>query len=406
MGLFTKNRAYKKGIYTTEIGRSGLQHNAGYPSEEFLSILNGPTGIKTYREMSDNDPIVGGMLFAIKQILRELRWSAKGGSEEDREFLERNMASMEHTWSDFILEISSMFIYGWAIFEQIYHRVGNDVMWRKLPLRSQSSLSRWEIKENGDTIGFWQRPAPKYQEIYLPLYKCIHMRPDHAANNPEGRSILRNAYRPYYFKKNIEELEAIGVERDLVGLPKMTMPEGTKLDDDNDETTTAIDWAKKIITNIRNDEQAGILLPYGWEFDLIGSPGEKMFDTSSIIKRYSVEISVTILAQFIMLGMERTGSYALSKNITDMFYLCIEGWADIIASSINTQAVSTLFALNGKADREIPQIVHTAIRRELLRDVADYVSKLTKEDAMTVTDDLREYLLKYARLESFSEARK
>jgi len=415
MKLFTKRKKTKsvkdtktspptRGLYKTEVGKTGLQQSYGYPSEEFLLALSGANGIRTYREMADNDPIVGGILFAVKQILRELRWSVRGGEDENKEFLEENMASMQHTWLDLIIEISSMFIYGWATMEQVYEVREGKNCWKKMPIRSQSSLDRWEIADNGDTLGLYQCPAPDYEEIYIPMHKLMHFRTEHFANNPEGRSILRNAYRPYFMKKSIEEIEAVGVERDLVGMPVITLPEGMKVDGD-EEATEAIGWAKKIVTNIRNDEQAGIVLPYGWEFELAASPGNKAFDTSGIIRRYSTEISVTVLAQFIMLGMERTGSYALSNNITDMFYLCIEGWADVIASTINNQAVKTLFALNGITD-DIPQIVHTAIRRDSLENLSRYVSTLIGVDAMTITEDLKEYLVKYARLESFSDVRK
>jgi hypothetical protein len=34
-------------------------------------------------------------------------------------------------------------------------------------------------------------------------------RPHSPKNNPEGRSVIRNAYRAYYFIKRLEELEAI-----------------------------------------------------------------------------------------------------------------------------------------------------------------------------------------------------
>jgi hypothetical protein len=399
-------RAYRGSVYTSEIGKTGLRQQAGYPTEEFLTMLTGMQGIRTYREMSDNDPIIGGLMFAIKQILRELRWSVKGGTEEDQQFLKTNMNMLNPSWMNFIIEVSSMFIYGWAIFEQVYQRKEGKIFWKKFAFRSQTSLERWEILDTGETLGIWQRPAPTYDLIYLPMTKCLHFRPDHFAENPEGRSILRNAYRPFFMKKNIEEIEAIGIERDLVGIPSLTMPEGMKVDDDNVETAVAISWAKKILMNIRNDEQAGLLLPFGWVFELVASPGAKTFDTSAVIKRYSTEIAVTVLAQFIMLGMDRTGSYALSKNITDMFYLCIEGWADIIASTINSQAVSLLFALNGNAPEEMPQIVHTAVRKEGLKDIVAYIAGLVSSEAIDIDDELKSYLRKYARLEDFSEARR
>jgi hypothetical protein len=388
-----------------EVGKSGLKQMYGYPTEEFLTALSGVSGIKTYREMSDNDPIIGGCLFAIKQVLRELRWSASGGSDKDREFLIKNMLSMEHSWSDFIIEVFSMLPYGWCVFEQVYRKSPDGkAMWRKFAFRSQTSLERWAIMDNGETVGMWQRPYPTFDLVYLPFSKCLHFRPDHYAGNPEGRSILRNSYRPWYFKKLIEELEAIGVERDLVGLPVLKMPPGMKVDDEAEGDDVAIEWAKNILTNIRNDEQAGLLLPDGWEFELVSSPGQKQFDTSGIIRRYSVEIAVTVLAQFIMLGMERTGSYALSKNITDMFYYCIEGWADIICSVLNRQAVKLLFSLNG-ATEDIPQIVHTAVRKEALEKISKYIADLSKANAIDVDEELKTYLKKYARLEDYSEVK-
>ena len=109
------------------------------------------------------------------------------------------------------------------------------------------------------------------------------------------------------------------------------------MDDDSTETSAVLDWAKKIVTNIRVDEQDGLILPYGWEFSLVGSPGEKQFDTTAVINRYSKEIAISLLAQFTMLGMDRTGSYALSNDIMDLFHLSLEGWADSIASTFNQQ---------------------------------------------------------------------
>ena len=51
------------------------------------------------------------------------------------------------------------------------------------------------------------------------MEKCLLFRTQTHKNNPEGRSILRNAYRSWYFKKRIEEIEGVGIERDLAGIP-------------------------------------------------------------------------------------------------------------------------------------------------------------------------------------------
>lgn len=398
-----------------EVGKTGIKYSYGYIHEEFLTVLQGRRGIKVFREMSDNDSIIGACLHAIKQILRESRWTVKPGDEndlkckQDAEFLENSMTKMTHSWSDFFSDTLSMLVYGWSYFEQVFQRQHDgSVVWKKIAHRKQSSMERWEIDDVGDVLGLWQRPAPDYRLVYLPMTKSLLFRTESAGNNPEGRSILRNAYRAWYFKKNIEEIEGIGIERDLAGLPILKPPENFKIDSDDTETKVALAWAKKLVASIRRDEQDGIILPYGWEFELLGSPGQRQFDTTTVINRYNKEIAVTVLAQFIMLGMERTGSYALAKEQTDMFYLCLEGWADAIGSTFNRQAVPMLFGLNGISEemRPLPYIVHTNIHRYNLKDLASFVSSLAKHDCLIVDDDLKQYLKRYARLYEYSEKKK
>lgn len=398
-----------------EIGKSGVKWSYGYIYEDFLSRLQGTRGIKIFREMSDNDAIIGACLFAIKQVLREARWDVKPGDDKDAackadaKFLEDNLGSMTHSWSDFIVNVLSMLIYGWSYFEQVFVVTDEGkVVWKKLAPRKQSSLERWELDDVGEVLGLWQRPAPGYNVYYLPIEKSLLFRTESANNNPEGRSILRNAYRAWYFKKNLEEIEAIGVERDLAGLAILTPPENFNLQSTDPDTQAAILWAKNLVSSIRRDEQDGIIKPRGWDFELLGSPGKRQFDTTEIINRYNKEMAVTVLAQFVMLGMERTGSYALAKEQTDMFYLCLEGWMDSIASTFNKHAIPTLFGLNGISSkmRPLPYMVHTSVRRLNLRDMAYYVSTLADKDALVIDNDIKTYMKKYAKLYEFSDEKK
>jgi len=398
-----------------EVGKSGIRWSSGYVYEDFLVNLQGTQGVKVYREMSDNDPIIGACLYAIKQILREARWEVRTGDDsvaeckKDAEFLEKNLLSMTHSWTEFVTETLSMLIYGWSYFEQVFKRDFNgDIIWKKLAHRKQSSMERWSIDDVGEVQGLYQRPAPDYRLIYLPLSKSILFRTELAGNNPEGRSILRNAYRSWYYKKNIEEIEGIGIERDLAGVPMLTPPPEFKIESDDTETQMAVTWAKKLVSSIRRDEQDGILKPPGWEFELLSSPGTRQFNTTEVINRYNKEMAVTVLAQFIMLGMERTGSYALAKEQTDIFYLCLEGFADTIASTFNRRAIPTLFGLNGISikDRPLPYMVHTNVHHYNLRDLAYYVSTLAGVNGLVLDDDIKNYLKQYARLSEFREVKK
>lgn len=397
------------------IGKSGINWSSGYIYEEFLSELQDSNGIKTYREMSDNDDVVGAILFAVKHILGSVKWTVRtydGKVDENNEdviFLRQNMLGMTHSWHDFITEVLSMLIYGWALFEPVYTLRDGRRCWKSISLRAQGSYDHWEMDDKtGKIYGMWQNPAPNYEFIYLPLAKCILFRTELASDNPMGRSILRNAYRAWYFKKNLEEVEAIGIERDLTGLPYAQPPEGFDINSDGAEEQNAITYTKKLLSNMRRDEQDGVFIPPGWEVGLMASPGARQFDTTPVINRYSKGIALTVLAQFIMLGMERTGSYALAGEFTEMFYNCIEGWVNKIADTINRYAVKRLFALNGRVGNDLPIVTHvpSSIRRYKLKDLSTFVKDLTGVGMLDTDEDLKLFLKQYARLERYEEIAK
>ncbi|NBO56040.1 MAG: hypothetical protein EBU84_15960, partial [Actinobacteria bacterium] len=216
-----------------EAGSTGLRRTSGYIFEEFLPQLQGYRAINTYREMRDNDPIVGAILFAIDKLIRQVQWRVQPAtnSVEDKraaKFVESCMHDMSTSWEDTISEILSMLPYGWSLHEIVYKkREGNEasvsenrsryddgyIGWRKLPIRAQDTRQEWIFDKNGGIMGMVQSAPPDFTLRTIPIEKALLFRTTSDKNNPEGRSILRNAYRPWYFKRRIEEIEAIGVER-------------------------------------------------------------------------------------------------------------------------------------------------------------------------------------------------
>jgi hypothetical protein len=382
----------------SEIGASGFRRFGGQVYEEFLQQLRGLAGIRAYREMRDNDPIIGAVMFAIEQVIEKASWYIRAGGtsaldKEAAEFLKSCMHDMTHTWQDFIGECLTMLTYGWCWIELCYkQRKGfnsnpklssreNDglIGWQKLARRHQQSFYEWLYDEKDqDLVGFAQMPPPSYKIREIPLYKSIHLRTKLDSENPDGRSILRNAYRPWYFKKNIEEIEAIGLERDLVGLPIIHPAEGIDLDDP--EHADIKEELKKIVANLRRDEQDGIVLPFGFELELLGNGNSRrQFDTDKIINRYDKRVAASVLAQFIMLGMDRVGSFALNKGHSDLFLVAVQSMLNKLAEQINRNAIPKLFAANAKfavLGSKLPYLKPSKVTDPNLSELADYVMKL------------------------------
>ena len=144
--------------------------------------------------------------------------------------------------------------------------------WAKLPIRAQETLYQWEYDDADNLIGMTQMPPPDFGIFTIPMSKGMLFRTRSRKDNPEGRSILRNAYRSWYFKRRIQEIEGIGIERDLAGLPVIHAPDGVDIwDDTNKDYTDIRVGIENMVKNIRRDETEGVVLPFGFELELLSN---------------------------------------------------------------------------------------------------------------------------------------
>lgn len=404
-----------------ELGRIGQRQFGGVIYEEFLPELRGKRGIAVYNEMSENDDIVGAILFAIEMLIRQCSWNveAGGGTGKDKEaadFVKSCMDDMQDTWIDTISEILSFLTYGWSFHEIVYkRRMGNTkdqrtrskfkdglIGWQKLPIRAQDTLYQWEYDNQDNLLGMTQMPPPHYGMFTIPIEKALLFRTKKRKGNPEGRSILRNAYRSWYFKRRIQEIEGIGIERDLAGLPVVYAPENFDLWDENiPNNVIARNHLESMVRNIRRDEMEGVVLPHGYKFELLSTGGTRQFDTNVIINRYDTRIAMTVLADFIILGHEKTGSWALSSDKTELFAVAIGAFLDIICETFNSQGIPTLIDMNGQHFSGItayPKMTHGDIEDADITKVSAFIKDMTGIGVLVPDDGLEDYIRQVGHL--------
>lgn len=407
----------------TEYGRLGQKRfYNGIFYEEFVPELHGLKGIEAFKEMSNNDAVVGGILYAIEMLIRQCTFTVAPGGNTDidkkaAEFVEQCMNDMEYTWQDTISEILSFLTYGWSYHEIVYKlRRGkkkdiglsskyNDglIGWKKLPIRSQDTFYEWRYKENSDKlIGMVQCAPPNYGQVLIPIEKALHFTTKSIKANPEGKSILRSAYRAWYFVKRIEEIEGIGIERDLAGFPTLTAPEDLDLwDPDDPEMVRMLSRAQAIVSGIRRDEREGLVLPNGWQLQLLTSGSRRQFDTNQIIDRYHKEIATSVLADFVLLGQSAVGSFALADSKTQMFSLAVGTYLDTICEVFNNQGIRRLIDINGKAFEGItdyPKMQHSDIEQPDLTAFATYLKTMIDAQIITPDPELERYVRQVGKL--------
>ena len=416
----------------TEIGATGLQRWGGQVDEEFLPQLRGQRAVKVFREMRENDPVVGAVIFAVDMLLRQVSWRTEPASQEMQDLMAEElvkscMDDMSHTWEDLISEVLSMLVYGWSWHEIVYKRRVGDVRnprfrskhtdgligWRKMPIRSQDTLQDWIFDDDGGVQAMKQLAPPDFKFAEIPIAKSLLFRTTTHKNNPEGRSILRSSYRPWYFKKRLEEIEGIGIERDLAGLPVAYIPAEMLHPNASTEDKQTAEMFKKMVRNVRRDEQEGLVLPMEYdsdtgnklyEFELLNSGGTRAINIDGAITRYEQRIAMTILADFILIGHEQTGSYALSVNKTGIFRTALNSWAQSIAEVFNRHAIPTLFDLNGWQLDGYPKIVPGEVDPPDLGELGQFITTLAGAGMPLFPDpDLESFLRDTAKMPEKSE---
>lgn len=392
----------------SELGRTGLSRFGGWISEEWLPELQGSKGAEIYKRMATNDAVISGGLFAIEMLTKQVPFRAVPGGTSSRdtvaaEYLESNLYDMETSWPATLSEALTMYPFGWAMLEKVYkicrgwnqkdprlRSQYNDgrVRLRKLAPRAQETLLDWEYAEGTDNlIAMIQLPPPDFQERRIPVSKCVHFRMSSAKANPEGKSGLRGTYRAWYIASNLEDIEAIGIERLLAGYPVLYVPkEIADPDPDDGVAVAAHEDFMQLITGIRRDENEGLLLSserdengnLRYELKLVSASGE-VPGTNQVINRWKTAIAVSMMTDFLLLGQGKSGSYNLAETKARLFSQAISALLDIIVEELNSSVVPDLVAFNQDLFEDLeklPYFVHGKVETPNLEKLAEYLNKL------------------------------
>jgi phage gp29-like protein len=409
----------------TELGTSGLRRSGGFVHEEFLNQLRGRRGFLVYREMADNDPVIGSILYAIEKVVLRLEWRIdpfddSPEAEEIQKFIDECMEDMSDSWDQTLASILSMLVYGFSFHEIVYkirkgdskdpkynskHNDGK-IGWRKFAIRSQESLNNWMMDADGGIQGYRQIDPAGGGFREIPIDKGLLFRTNVSKNNPEGRSLLRNCFRPWYYKRRIEEIEAIGIERDLAGLPVAKVPPEYLSSGATAAQQSVLAEITQIVQNIKRNEQEGVIFPLMYDengnemfsLELLSSGGSRQFDTDKVIARYDQRISMSVLSDFILLGHEQVGSFALGSQKMDLWTMSVEAIAKSIAEVMNQYAIPRLLKLNGMNTELAPYLSYGEVSSVDLNELSNYVQKLIGAGALSPDEKLEAYLREQASL--------
>lgn len=424
--MSANSSAIRREAIMPEVGSAGLRQSGGYIFEQPDPQFNGRPWRMTIKRMTEGDPIIGSFMLAIELLIRNAAFQVEPADNSNmgkraHRLVETSLDDLNVPFDAFLADAISFVPYGWSYFETVYKdRRGtnpsrytdtqgnenappaskfNDGMigWHKFAPRPQDTLLRWQFGPNQTLQGMIQVTWANWSPVLIPIERSLLFRSRHAKNNPEGVSMLRNAWRPWWMKRNIEQIEAMGVERDLNGYPVLYLPveylkaevaagaaDPNNPDQDVDREALAfVESMRDLITNIKRDASEGAIIPQIIDpvtkvplvkLELLHSGGTRSFDTGRIIDRYDHRIALSALADFILLGIEgRLGSFALSASKAELFTASINSIANSIASVFNTYAIPRLMDINGIDRKYAPTLAFGRIENPDLQFLGSFL---------------------------------
>ena len=104
---------------------------------------------------------------------------------------------------------------------------------------------------------------------------------------------------------------------------------------------------------------------------------------------------MTVLADFVLLGHENVGSFALSSDKTKLFSVAIGSFLDIICEVFNTQGIPKLIEINKTAFEGIadyPKMCHDDIEKPEIDKVAGFIKDMVGIGVLIPDEGMEEYV--------------
>ena len=188
----------------------------------------------------------------------------------------------------------------------------------------------------------------------------------------------------------------------MAGLPVIYGPENFDLWNEQSPESVAIRVGlEAMVRNIRRDELEGVVLPNGFQLELLSSGGTRQFDTNAIIERYDTRMAMTVLADFIFLGHQQNGSWALSSDKTALFAMACGAFLDIICETFNSQGIPSLIDINGayfNGITDYPKLTHGDIEDVDITKISTFIKDMTGIGVLVPDDGLEDYIRQVGHL--------
>jgi phage gp29-like protein len=344
--------------------------------------LRWPASIEVFDRMRSEDSQVGSVLGAVTLPIRSAVWQIDpaGARPEVAALVAHDLGlplrgqettppirtAGRFSWREHLRLALLELVYGHSFFEQVYEPDGSVAHLKKLAWRPPRTISNIEIADDGGLVAIDQwGTIDTPGAVRIPVDRLVAYVNDREGGNWVGRSLLRTAYKNWLLKDRVLRAQALGVERNSLGIPVYTgapAPDSAQGTEREAWLKSEKDGGLKLATGLRAGASAGASIPNGAKLELVGVTGT-LPDTSKPIDYHDQQIARAVLAHFLNLGTQ-TGSWALGSTFATFFTQSLNAVAQQIQDVTQQHVVEDLVDLNWGIDEPAPQLTVTPIGKD------------------------------------------
>jgi len=352
--------------------------------------------------MKRADGTVRGALRVLKTPIMAARWFVEPDSDSTvdkniADFVEKNLfEELSTPWSRIIEDALLMCEYGFFPFELVFRMDSGKLKLSKLAPRHPMDIREWLWDSTGGIDGLLmedshgltnpynlQLPSSDFQgidtrspQVFIPIQKLVIFVLEQEAGDLRGTSILRSAYKHYYYKDTLYKIDAIQKERHGIGVPVIKLPAGF--------TTTDKKMAEDLGRNLRTNERAHIVVPFNWEIMFAKLEGHPV-DCMKSIDHHDMKIKSNILAPF----MDESN---VKSDSLDIYYKSTRYIASTVCDTMNHFVIPKLVDMNFARGGYPKLRVRRIGEWEDIRTMSFAFRNFVGAGAITPDDDLEELL--------------
>lgn len=328
--------------------------------------FNDSIPLKTYDQMRHGIGTMQAILRILQLPILATNWSIVAGDDdkegERSKFVTEVLQKMEIPMQQVLIEAMASFWAGFKMQEIVWRTDGSSITISKIAPRSPHT-TKPVLDRHGNIVGVYQQSIfmGNSTNVFIPMHKVWWYTHRMEDGNYYGQSDFKAAY-PHY--ENLRKLYIIDNKtHEVTAIPiRIAKP---------NIMGVAKNVRESVFRKIRKiglDTAVWIPKEVDLEFGPQIASGATRADS---INHHTTQMAMSVLAHFLQLGTNGSGTYNLSSDQSDMFLMMETAEMKSMAWSFNRNVIEPLVKLNFDDDsRKMPRLIFS--------DMTDHVRKTTE----------------------------